>query len=163
MQLAWFMKAQTQYNFQNVERFVWISFPIGYRIHRWVHCQTLSRGNEGSMSEVRWKRSRMLVPNRIATNWIICWIFFLENKEVRHSNRFGLDLSRSALKSQVGYNTSLQLLRKAIWLSFRRTKDSEGVDKHRLNNLDWFQLSNTRHLEFGSVPFLPDCARSHSP
>ena len=76
---------------------------------------------------------------------------------------FGLNLSRSALKSQVGYNASLQLLRKAIWLSFRRTKDSEGVDKHRLNNLDWFQLSNTRHLEFGSVPFSPDCARSHSP
>ena len=77
--------------------------------------------------------------------------------------RFGLNLSRFALESQVGYNARLQLLRKAIWLSFRRTKDSEGVDKHRLNNLDWFQLSNKQHLEFGSVPFSPDCARSHSP
>ena len=86
-----------------------------------------------------------------------------KRKNLGTSIRSGFNLLHSALESQVGYNASLQLLRKAIWLSFRRTKDSEGVDKHHLNNLDWFQLSNTRHLEFGSVPFSPDCARLHSP
>jgi len=69
-----------------------------------------------------------------------------------------------ALESQVGYNTSLQLLRKASWSLCRRIKDSEGGDKQHLNKSDLFQFIPKQHLEFGSTPFsTTDCARSHSP
>ena len=68
-----------------------------------------------------------------------------------------------ALESQVGYNTSLQLLRKEIWLFCRRIRDSEGGDKQHLNKSDLFQLISKKYLEFGNTPFSTDCARSHSP
>ena len=72
-------------------------------------------------------------------------------------------LPHFALESQVGYNTSLQLLRKAILSLCQWTKDSEGGDTQHLNKPDLFQFISKRHLKFGGTPFSTDCARLHSP
>ena len=74
------MKAQTQCNFQNVEWFVQISFSDSYQIHLWIYCQTLSQGNEDSMSEVCWNCSRTPFLIRTGTYWINRWVFLSKKR-----------------------------------------------------------------------------------